>query len=141
MTLYLSNLTARASCDAQVDRLDGGSPGVVKIYQHGGAIPADCDASLGGATLLASITLPNPAFGNASDNNPGGKATLNSLPLAGTASATGTGHFYRACSSDGTAHWQGQCGTSGQQMNLLSTSIVNGMPISITSWDHIQPES
>lgn len=69
---------------------DGGQ---VDIYDDSGSMPADADATeAGGGTVLASITLPTPAFA--------ASASGGAIAKAGTwqdasADATGTANWFR----------------------------------------------
>jgi hypothetical protein len=125
----VANSIAILMCDAAVDTLDGGS---IEIY--GGTQPTNPDASTG-ETVLATVTLPSPAFGNATDAAPGATATANSISTV-TASATGTATWFRAKDSGGTARIDGDVsGTGGGgDMQLDNTSIQSGGDVSITSW-------
>lgn len=131
----ISNAAAIAACNAIVDLLDGGT---VKIYT--GAQPADPDTTASG-TLLATLTLGSPAFGNAADAAPGATATANSITGDSSADATGTAGWFRALTSGAAAVIDGECGTSGADMNLNSVSIVSGASVDITSWTVTMPES
>ena len=137
----VSNAAAIAACDAIVDLIDGGA-GAGKVRIYSGSQPADPDTAATG-TLLAEITLNDPAFGAAADAAPGGQATAD---LTGgledsSADATGTAGYFRVVDSDNTAIMDGEVGTSGADMNLNTTSIVSGASVSITSWTVTMPES
>lgn len=69
--------------------------GKLRIYS--GSVPADADAALGGATLLAELTLNATAFPAASS----GVLTANAI-TSGTAGATGTASFFRILDSAGS---------------------------------------
>ncbi len=105
--------------------------GFVKIYS--GAVPADADAALGGATLLCTI----------SNNSTGVGLTMAAAAAAGVLSktvaevwsgvnaASGTASFYRHVAAGDTgalstteARIQGTVGTAGADMNLTSTALV-----------------
>lgn len=134
----ISNECAKAACDAIVDRVDvGAGTATVKIYP--GTQPADPDTATG-ETELATLNLPNPAFGAAADATPGGRATANPItPQNGT--ANGTAAWFRVFDRNGLSQWDGECGTSGADMNLVSLSISIGQPVEITSWTVTMPES
>jgi hypothetical protein len=103
--------------------------GTLKVYA--GAVPADVDAALGGATLLGTLSMSATAFPAAS----GGSAAANAITQDSAADATGTASFYRAFKSDGTTLIeQGSVGTSGAQLNLNTVDIVAGGPIQISSF-------
>lgn len=131
----IDNTAAIAACDAIVDLLDGGS---IKIYT--GTAPTDVDAAATG-TLLGTLTLGTPAFGNAVDAAPGATATANAITGDTSADATGTAGYFRAATSGGQDRVQGTCGTSDADMILNSVSITAGAAIDATSWTVTMPES
>lgn len=135
MTTSITNLAAIAACNAIVDQLDqGAGAGTLKIY--GGSVPADADAALGGATLLATLTLSDPAFGAAADNTGKATATASAITSDATADATATATFFRATDSNGLAIIQGSVGTSGANLNLNSTAIQAGAEVAVTAWTY-----
>jgi len=138
---FISNVGAKASCDAITALLDAGGAGSIKIYDAGGGVPADCDVAISDQTLLAELPLSATAFGAAADADPGAICTADTITDDSSADATGTAAFFRACNNGGTAVIQGTVGTSGADMNLDSTSIVAGGTISISSWTFTVPES
>lgn len=104
------------------------SAGLLKIYA--GTPPSNADAALGGATLLGTLTMGNPAFTASSHT-----LTANAITQDSAADATGTATFYRLFQSDGsTVIEQGTVGTSGADLNLNTTSIVAGGPIQVSSF-------
>lgn len=133
MALRLPTATQNAMANAMADRVDaGGAAGTIEIYS--GAQPATAnDAATG--TLLATFTLPYPAFGDAS----GGVANLLGVPLSTTGSAAGTPGWFRAKDSTGATAFDGSVGTSGAQLNLNTTSITAGGQVQITSGSDTQP--
>lgn len=136
----ISNAAAVAACNAVVDLLDGGSPGLLRIYDAGSGVPADCDTAISDQTLLAELTLSNPAFGACADGTPGGVGTADTITADSSANATGTAAFFRGTKSDGTCVIQGTVGTSGADLNLNSAAISSGASVSITSWTVTIPE-
>ena len=105
---------------------DLGNAGLIRIYS--GSVPASAEAALGGATTLATATLPTPS-GTVS----GDVLTLDLDPDVEVAAvATGTASFFRILTSGGTAIAQGTCGTSGTDMILTSTSITSGQTVRFT---------
>jgi len=106
--------------------------GKLRIYQNGGSNPVRCDDALGGATLLAELTMNATAFGASAS----GVITAGAITGA-NAGATGTAHFYRIWDSAGTtAYIQGVCGTSASDMNLNSIAISSGAAVSVTALTH-----
>ena len=124
MALSLTNAAANALATDLI--ADIGASAKINIYS--GAVPADANASLGAAVLLATITGPNP-FGTASN----GVITAGSLTDDSSADADGTASFFRLATSGDTVLAQGTVGTSGADLNLNSTSIVTGGIVRITS--------
>lgn len=136
----ISNAAAIAACDAIVDLLDAGSgAGYVEILN--GTQPAGVDVAVTSQTVLATLTLGDPAFGAAADASPGATATANSITGDTSADATGTASWYRAYDSDDTAIIDGSVGTSDADMIMASTSITATEPVAITSWTVTMPES
>jgi len=85
----------------------------------------------GMGTVLATIDLPNPAFGASAS----GVITLQGVPLSDTsADATDTAAEARIKDRDGTAVITGlTVGTSGTDIILDSVSITSGQTVTIDS--------
>lgn len=132
MTSKLAQLTANVMADAITTRTNAGGAGG-KLIIYNGTEPATADTALSGNTVLATFTLQftgTGAFGAASS----GTISLNGVPLTVPASATGTASFFRIFQSNGTTCVaQGTVGTSGQQLNLNTTSITSGVNVTVTS--------
>lgn len=116
---------ANAAADAAVALANGG-----KLRIYSGSQPATAATAVSGQTLLAELTLGNPAFGSASN----GVATANSITADSSADATGTAAWFRVVSSGGTGLWDGSVATSGADLNLDSVSIVTGGNVSVSSF-------
>jgi hypothetical protein len=102
----------------------GTGAGLLRIYS--GTRPATGGTA---TTLLAELTLSDPAASSASS----GVLTLNAITADSSADATGTATWFRVVDSSGTFVMDGNVGTSGSDLNLTTTSIVSGQPVSITS--------
>jgi hypothetical protein len=124
LNTQLSDASANAACNGAAALVNGGS---IKIYT--GAQPANANAAASG-TLLATLPLNTPAFGNAA----AGTAALNASGVSAAAVATGTAGYARFCKSDGSAAWDASIGTSGCNINMNSTSIQSGATVQITSY-------
>lgn len=112
--------------DAIVDSLDGAGPGTIQI--RSGTRPAlPTDTATG--TLLATVTLANPAFGAGA----AGVATIVD-PAGVTAAATGTASWFRALNSSSAAKFDGSVTATGGggDLTLASTSVVSGTTVDIT---------
>lgn len=102
--------------------------GKLRIYS--GSRPATADTSIGAAVLLAELTMNATSFTEA-----GGVLTANAIAQDASADATGTAAWARLWQSDGTTPVVDlSVGTSGAELNLVSTSIVISAPVSITSF-------
>lgn len=139
----ISYQAAAAACDAVVDLVDshGTAAGFVEIRT--GAIPANVEAAATG-TLLATITLQDPAFGAASDQNPNARATLNGAPSDASADAAGTAGYFRVYIGGGTTGViQGTAGLAGDtpDMTLNDKTFEVGGTVTITSYTITMPEA
>lgn len=132
MAVRLSASLANTLADAIDSAL--GNAGTIKIYT--GSQPATADTAASG-TLLATFTLGSPGFGAAS----AGVITLNGTPLTVAAAATGTAGWFRMATSGGSTILDGSVGTSGNQINLNTTSITSGVNVTITSGTITMPTS
>jgi len=135
VALRLAVAARDAAADAVVDRLDAGS-GAGTVQVRTGSQPATADDAATG-TLLATITLGDPAFGAAAS----GTALVASTPRSGTAVATGTAGWFRARDSDGNTVFDGSVTATGGggDLTLATTSIVTGADVRITSGSYSQP--
>ena len=103
-----------------------GASALLRIYD--GSRPATGGAA---TTLLAELTC-NATFAAGAS---GGLLTLNAITQDSSANATGTATWFRIVKADGTTHvMDGNVGTSGSDLNLTTTSIVSGQPVSVTSF-------
>lgn len=126
MALKLSTTLRNARLDAITTAV--GSNGILRIYS--GTRPANVAAAISG-TLLAELTC-SATFAPAAS---GGVLTVNAVTQDSSADATGTATHFRQWRSDGTtAVIDGDVGTSGSDLNLNTTSIVAGGPVSVTSY-------
>jgi hypothetical protein len=136
MAISISNAAASAAAAAILALIDAGvGPGTVEI--RSGAKPANVETADSG-TLLVEVTFDDPAFA----------APVNGVAAAGTitganAVAGGTAGHYRVKDSDGNAVFDGTVGVagSGADMELITTTIVAGQPVEITSFTFTQPKA
>ncbi len=141
MTVSLSTAAAIAACDAVVDLVDGGS-GAGSCVIYSGTPPTDASTALAGNTVLADVTLDDPAFGAASDGAPGGEAAMAGLPLSDLSiDATGTASFFRLLDSDDSVVMQGTVGTSSTDMIVDSVSFASGATFTIVTFTYNSPET
>ncbi len=116
----LDEITARAGASALLRIYDGSRPAT------GGAA----------TTLLAELTC-NATFAAAASS---GVLTLNAITADSSANASGTATWFRIVQSGGSTHvLDGSVGTSGQDLNLNSTSITAGGSVSVTSFTITAP--
>lgn len=127
----LAMASRNAANDAAVDRVNGGA-GAAKLRIYGGSMPTDPDTTTG-ATLLAEVTLANPAFGASAS----GAKTLTD-PGAVTGLAAGTATWCRlvqgGAAAGGAGVIDGDVGAtgSGAFLELNTTTISVGVNVDIT---------
>lgn len=131
----ITNAIASAMCDALVDAIDTGGAGSIRIYDS--TIPTDADTAVGAQVLLAEPVFNATAFGAASN----GVATANAITDDSSADATGTAAWFRIVNGSGTTILDGTVGTSGEDLNLNTTSIVSGATVSITAFSVTMPKT
>jgi hypothetical protein len=102
-----------------------GASALLRIYS--GTRPATGGTA---TTLLAELTC-NATFAPAAS---GGVLTLNAITQDSSADSTGTASWFRILTSGASAQIDGNCGTSGSDLNLTTLSIVATQPVSITSF-------
>lgn len=112
---------------------DAYANGTMRIY--GGAVPADVDAALGGALLLAEMTLANPAFGTISASGNDLVCSLLSAATDPVANNTGAATFFRVLDHEGDLSVQGSAGGIGsnEDMELTYPNLVAGVPVQVAS--------
>ena len=145
-------MTAKASTGLRNALLDTGpfrtvmNLSFLKIYA--GTEPADADASLGGATLLCTISNNGSATGLTFAASASGGVLTKTLAeiWSGNNVASGNATFYRlvGASDDGSASLtqprvQGTVGVAGADLNLSNVALVSGAPQSIDSYNVALP--
>jgi len=128
MALGIDATIRNAQMDAIDDACNAGSAspsqGKLKIYD--GSRPATGGAA---TTLLAELTLDDPAFGAAV----AGVLTAGAITGDTSADATGTATWFRLEDSDGTHVLDGDVGTSGSDLNLNTVALTAGVQVDVTS--------
>lgn len=133
---YLTNtvVIGMLSSTGLTESIDAGTAAVINIYDNTSGVPANADASIASAVLLAQLTCSATAFTSVTDTNPGARATFASITSDSSADATGTAAFFRILTqSGGTVIAQGTVGTSSADLVLNTTAITSGSTVSITS--------
>lgn len=98
-----------------------------KVRLYSGSRPATGGTA---TTQLAELTC-GATLGTIST----GVLTFNAITQDTSADASGTASWFRVVKSDGSTHvLDGNCGTSGSDMNMVTTTITAGQPVSISSW-------
>jgi hypothetical protein len=125
--MALGLTTAQRNSMVQVIQVavDASSTGTLKLYTT--PQPAT-GGSVGGATLLATFSIPNPSAPSAS----GGVLTFNAISPV-TAGASGTAIWGRF--QDGSTAFVADCtvGTSGTDIVLSTNILTSGLQVSITA--------
>lgn len=135
MATRLATATANAKANAAVDLIDAGA-GAGTIEIRTGTQPASAnDAATG--TLLGTLTLSDPAFGDAA----AGVCTGNTVTGDSSADATGTAGWGRVKDSTGNTIFDGSVTVTGGggEIQLGSVDIVAGGAINLTSLTYTQP--
>lgn len=119
---------ANDALDAALDLVDGGSgPGQIKVYT--GGPPATVNSAATG-TLLATFTLPDPAFAAAT----GGVKTLDADPdITAVTDAAGTPGWARIQDSAGATIADGTVGTSAADFITASSPWLSGQNVDLTA--------
>lgn len=118
--------------DAVAARLN---TGYLRIYS--GTRPTDADTALGAQVLLAQLRWNATAFAAAS----GGSASANPITSDTNAPATGTATWARFLESDGaTVVMDVDVGTTGENLNLNTTSIVAGATVACSGYTLTMPQ-
>lgn len=104
---------------------------------YSGTVPTNADTALAGNTLLAQLTMGNPAFGAAAS----AVLTANAITADSSADNTGTASFFRLMGSDSNNQvlLQGTCGTSSADMIFNSVAISSGANVSVSSFTITMP--
>lgn len=144
MTISITNAAAVVGLDAIADLVDGGSgAGTLRFYS--GTVPTDADTALSGNTLLAQITLSDPAFAGSTDGTGKATAAIDTTPALtdSSANATGTASFFRILDSDSTVVVQGSvtATSGGGDIELTTVSIVASAEVTVTSFNLEMPEA
>lgn len=136
-TLTLSAAAQNAMANAIADLCDAGS-GAGYIEIRTGAAPASPDDAATG-TLLATLPLSDPAFGDAS----AGVVTANAITADGSADASGTAGYGRVYDSDDNPIFDGDCTAvgGGGVFQLNAVAITAGGQVSCTSGSLTMPAS
>lgn len=130
MAINFSDDARSAQVDAVSALFDEGSiPGAYIEIRTGTQPTLVEDAATG--TLLATLTMGNPAFGAAST----GIAYANTIAADTSANATGTAGWFRCYDGDAAAIMDGTAGESGTDLILSSASITAGQTVSVTSFE------
>jgi hypothetical protein len=128
LTFTLSDARKNAMLDSFTAGI-GASP-ILRIYDNTGGVPANANAALTSQVLLGTLTMSATPFPAAAT----GTMAANTITQDSAADASGTAAFFRILNSAGsTTYAQGSVGTSGADLNLNTTAIVLGGPISVTS--------
>lgn len=138
--ISITNVVAQARLTALKTSIDAGTAAIIRIYD--GTQAADADTAVGAQVLLAQLTMSATAFGSVSDAAPGAIMTAASITSDSDADATGTATWFRMLDqSGGNTIMDGTVGTSGCDLNLNTTSIVQHSTVSISSMTITERES
>jgi hypothetical protein len=108
-----------------------GNGALLRIYDSTGTGRPATGGAVTTQVLLAELTCGTPFAGSAAS----GVLTLSSITQDSSANNSGTATWFRIVKSDGTSFvLDGNVGVSGSDLNLTTTTIVSGQPVSVTSF-------
>lgn len=117
----VSTEAAMAQINALTDLLDEGpKSGELRIYS--------------GKTLLASLPLNDPAFGEAVTTGKG--AIAHACPIYVDTNATGTGRADNFCAVNGKGSVviEGDCGESNASLIMDNINLISGQMVMVREW-------
>lgn len=129
--IKLTSAVRNALGDAYIAAI--GNAALLRFYT--GTKPAGPGTAITDQVLLGTLTCASPFAPSTS----GGVVTASSITQDSSADATGTATWARLLTSASTAIEDMTVGTSGADINLNTTSIVSGGPISVTSFTRTMP--
>lgn len=118
--------------NAMLDQIETTVSTSPKLQIRSGAAPADC-ATADSGTLLAEMTLPSDWLAAASNGTKVKAGTWEDT----AANNSGTAAHWRLKDNAGTTcHAQGSvtATSGGGELELTTTTIVSGQPVTITAW-------
>lgn len=125
MTIRISDTVRNSRVDAIRAAVDAGaSGGFLRIYS--GSKPSKGGTPAG--LLLAEVLLADPC-----GTSTGGVLTITAPRTDTSANASGTAAFFYLVDSTGAFVCDGDCATSGSDLNMTTLSIVATQPVEITS--------
>lgn len=124
MAITLAAAARNAAVNGVVDLLDVGGAGSLVLTTSGGSV-------------LATLPLPNPAFGAAAS----GSAALSSAIQDPSAAGAGTAAIGIWKDNAGTEVFRCSVGTSGTDIVLDDAAITVGAVVNVTAYTHTQPAS
>ena len=125
MTIRISDTVRNSRVDAIRAAVDAGaSGGFLRIYS--GSKPSKGGTPAG--LLLAEVLLADPC-----GTSTGGVLTITAPRTDTSADASGTAAFFYLVDSTGAFVCDGDCATSGSDLNMTTLSIVATQPVEITS--------
>lgn len=129
MALAYSTTIRNAMLDAITTAAGNGA--LLRIYDSTGTGRPATGGAITTQVLLAELTCGTPFASSAA----AGLLTLSSITQDSSANNSGTATWFRIVKSDGTTFvLDGNVATSGSDLNLTTTTIVSGQPVSITSF-------
>lgn len=105
-----------------------------------GSKPADANTAIGAQVVLATLTFGATAFGAAAAGSATANAIGNGTGTAGAGAGTAATWARLYKSDHTTAVCDLTVGTSGAEINLNTTTIVQNVQVSITSMTMSQPD-
>lgn len=136
----MSHTATTAALDALLALVNVGGAGTITV--HTGMQPAETSDGNSG-TLLATLSLTNPAFGASNVTGAAARALANTITgPSGGAAAAGTPNYYRVRNYSGEVIFQGSAGgpTSGAELSFSVTPFTVGGDVEASSFTLYLPE-
>ena len=141
MTLNITNAAAISLCDSLSDLISNVPGQAPSLVIYSGVVPVDCDSALSSNLTLVTIDLDDQAaFTGATDATGSALALAAGTPLSGVIALSGTATFFRIMDDAGTPVMQGSVGTSGEDLNLDTVSLIQNATLLISALSLSVPE-
>jgi hypothetical protein len=127
MTIQYTDTVRTAKMEAVRAAIDAGANGLLRIYS--GTAPADADTAITGQTLLAELTLADPAGTTSNGVLTFSAITADSSADNGSSTAP---TFFRILTSAAVVIFQGSAGVGSGDLNM-NGSITAGQNVSVSS--------
>ena len=124
------------ACKAGLDAITALVTATANVKIYTGTQPATTLTAASG-TLLSTLPMnatPFPASSSSGTSDGKATATANAITSDTNAANTGTAGYFRVINGSSVVIFQGNCATSGADLNFNTTAITAGDTVAITSF-------